>query len=198
MTISGFSSVWLERCIWDAEGQSSNLWIRTKFNGIMNWKTIEDFNGKFSVSDTGLIRNNETGKVLKQTVIKSGYSTVVVKPNGRTGGSKCFRVHREVALAFLPNPDNKSDVNHKDGNKINNTVENLEWVSHSANMIHAIETGLHSKGILLTESDIQQIRKEYVRNSPTHGIVALGEKYGVHNTTISNALTGRTWKHLIS
>lgn len=75
----------------------------------------------------------------------SGYVKMHTKIDKSTGYVLCggsLKVHRLVALAFLPNPENKPQVNHKDGNKLNNSVENLEWATQSENMIHAYKNGL--------------------------------------------------------
>lgn len=104
------------------------------------WKIIyiDNQETNYSVSDSGEIKNNTTNKILKQQ-IQNGYChcTLSIKPKPK----RC-RVHRLVAQAFLDNPENKEFVNHKDGNRQNNCVDNLEWVTPSENTQHAVKTGL--------------------------------------------------------
>lgn len=100
----------------------------------------------YEVSNKGNVRNSNTGKILQPEVSNCGYLRVgiyYVKDNRRyhMHGS----VHRLVAIAFIPNPDNLPEVNHKDGNKTHNWVENLEWSSSSDNDYHAYATGLKKK-----------------------------------------------------
>jgi len=76
---------------------------------------------------------------MKQAKNKKGYPIVYLRKNGK---SHVLTVHRLVATAFIPNPDNKPQVNHIDGNKTNNYVDNLEWCTNSENMDHAIRMGL--------------------------------------------------------
>lgn len=104
------------------------------------WKKIiiDGIKTYYSVSDTGEIRNDERNKILKLSS-EQDYKTVVLHINKK---SKKFRVHRLVALAFIENPENKPYVNHKDGNRSNNKIENLEWVTPQENTQHAVETGL--------------------------------------------------------
>lgn len=105
------------------------------------WKKII-VNGNptiYSVSDSGEVRNDERNTLLKQG---SEYEYKVVGISLGHGKSKRCRVHRLVAEAFIPNPENKPYVNHKDGNRANNTIDNLEWVTASENAIHARQTGL--------------------------------------------------------
>jgi len=88
------------------------------------WRTISDF-PIYNVSNFGNIKNTVTGQVLKNSV-KAGYCNVsLINENHK----KTLKVHRLVALAFIDNPENKSDVNHKDKNKLNNKLMNLEWMT---------------------------------------------------------------------
>jgi len=166
------------------------------------WKQIDLFDGLFSVSNTGFIRNNKTNKILKQTMIKTGYYSVAVKPYGRTGINKCFRVHREVALAFLDRVDSKDFVNHKDGNKSNNCVENLEWCSRQENINHAHLNGLMhpAKGEKIASSRLTEQLVKIIRNEYKNGNVTLRElsiKYNIAHNTLSNAINRVSWKHVV-
>lgn len=103
------------------------------------WKEIDIVNGLYSVSDKGRVRNNRTGYILKPTPFNHGYMKVNLKVEGT---SITQQVHRLVAMAFIPNPENKPEVNHKNGIHDDNRVENLEWVTGEENRNHAYETGL--------------------------------------------------------
>ncbi len=101
-------------------------------------KKIEGFD-KYYISKTGQILDvdyNKTkkAKLLKQQTTLDGYKFVQLSKNGKIYNKK---IHRLVAEAFIPNPYNKPEINHKDGNKHNNNAENLEWVNRSENMRHA-------------------------------------------------------------
>lgn len=113
------------------------------------WKDIPGLEQFFQVSDFGRIKRKETfldgtgrgfPKTIKEKILKpismGGYLGFNIR------NKKKMYVHRAVALAFIPNPDNKSDVNHKDGNKLNNVLSNLEWCTRKENMRHAFDNGL--------------------------------------------------------
>lgn len=120
------------------------------------WKIVEGYDGKYSVSNMGNVKSlarqvyNHTGfinkpeRILRQHDDMKGYPRVYFDKDKKT---KFVPVHRLVALAFIPNPENKPQVNHIDGNKHNNCVDNLEWCTNRENQLHAIRTGLndHSK-----------------------------------------------------
>lgn len=98
------------------------------------WRNIEGFNGKFQISSWGRVRNAETGRILKPFKNKKGYLKVSFYQKGKWVKK---RVNRLVAIAFLDNPDNLPQVNHKDGNKENNSITNLEWCTNKENSYHA-------------------------------------------------------------
>lgn len=106
------------------------------------WKRIiiDNIETNYSISNYGNVRNDETNKIFSQSN-QLGYQFVGIKVKNKT---KRMRVHRLVASAFIPNPENKPYVNHIDGNKSNNHVSNLEWVTPSENTKHARDNNLIS------------------------------------------------------
>jgi NUMOD4 motif/HNH endonuclease len=97
------------------------------------WKSIDGLN--YEVSNCGRVRNKETKRIRKLEVHDRKYLRVKLN-------KKAYKVHRLVGLLFIPNPDDKPELNHKDGNKLNNSVDNLEWVTPKENTKHALKTGL--------------------------------------------------------
>jgi hypothetical protein len=103
------------------------------------WKDIKGFEGEYSISSYGRVRNEKTGRVTYGRECGNGYKKVSFW-RGNKEVSRTY-VHRLVANAFLPKGAEHTEVNHKDGNRANNHISNLEWVSSSGNTEHAVVTG---------------------------------------------------------
>lgn len=108
------------------------------------WKPVEGTENRYEISNTGKIRSlnyKRSGEMreLRPAPDPKGYLKTMILIGGRY---KTVKIHRLVAEAFIPNPENKPQVNHKDGNKENNAADNLEWTTNIVNAHHAIEKGL--------------------------------------------------------
>lgn len=141
-------------------------------------------------------RKNPTSKLINSFAFEDGYICVSLIKNGKT---KFTGLHRLVANAFIPNPENKPQVNHKDGNKHNNSIDNLEWATIVENIQHAFDTGLNQakKGekshlSKLTEKEVLEIRAL----GKSVSAIELGLKYGVNNQAIYKILSRQRWKHI--
>lgn len=177
---------------------------------IEEWKDIERFEGKYQVSNLGRVKSlaRKIGtsyhhdRILKQSKTKDGYLRVRLLDK-KSALDMTQRVHRLVAEAFIPNPDNLETVNHKDGDKTNNNVSNLEWMDRYEQLQHAYlhELKKPSKGssnsqAKLTDDDVRFIRKTYVKQSKQFGTVALGRKFGVTNRVIGLIVNNKSYKNV--
>lgn len=106
------------------------------------WKDIEGYEGVYQISTLGRVRRlphgNSLGRIRKPRAAPNGYLYVVLSKNNI---AKTIRIHREVAKAFIPNPRHLQTVNHKNLNKRDNRVENLEWMTEKDNILHAKSNG---------------------------------------------------------
>jgi hypothetical protein len=125
------------------------------------WKAIKGTNGMIEVSDDGRVRSllRGTPRVLKTQIDSKGYHRLRVTINRE---KMSFKLHREVAKAFIPNPENKAQVNHKTGNKDDNRVCNLEWVSNRENCLHAIKNGLWDSVIKGAKKENERRKKAII------------------------------------
>lgn len=96
------------------------------------WRDVPGYAGRYQASSQGRIRSRERG-LLSPFLSRDGYLVVTVRKEGRRYGTG---VHRLIAAAFIPNPENKPQINHKNGNRVDNNPENLEWVTCSENNLH--------------------------------------------------------------
>jgi len=156
----------------------------------------------YDVSNKGNVRswkNNRHGlakipRVLKIKPHSTGYRIATLS----TDGSHKIKVSRLVVIAFLENPHEKKCVNHIDGDKANDNLDNLEWATHSENNKHAFDTGLNkqhkgeaNKNSRLSEKDVLKIRGAWEKGEES--MRSLGRKYKVSHTTISDIIHRRSW-----
>ena len=152
------------------------------------WKDIVGYEGWYQVSDMGNVRSltrtfvdimgrtrTHKGRVLKLSENSDGYKSQNLL---KFGESKGFKVHRLVAMAFIPNPENKPEVNHKDGVKSNNIKDNLEWATHIENMRHAISYGLN---------DLSHLKRASIAGAKKSSKLVLDQSTGIFYESCSEA-----------
>ncbi len=178
------------------------------------WRPVVGYEGIYEVSSLGQVRRvgpaarhgaGHGGGVrigrIRQPQTVRGYLVVLLWKEGRY---QPFLVHRLAAAAFLgPLPDGY-EINHRDGDKTNNRPENLEYVTRSANMLHAYRTGLRPEANLptgeahpnakLTAADVDKIRRLY--QPRVYGTPRLAKEFGVSHKTIHAIISGKNWKRL--
>lgn len=164
-------------------------------------KPVHNFEGYLISSEDGRIYSNVKGKqmfLLKTYVKPDGYLAVSLWDSSKRGHKKrkTFLVHRLVAETFIENPENKPTVNHKDGNKLNNCVDNLEWATLHEQAVHSFSNGLNHarKGedanrAVLTWEDVKFIRTAY----PEVNVAHLASRFNVSEPTIYVILYNQTW-----
>lgn len=139
----------------------------------VEWKLIAGFGGTYSVSNYGDVKNNRTGKLMKPRKNEKGYLRIGLTTNGK---QKCMRVHRLVAQAFIPNPENKPEVNHIDFDKENNCVNNLEWVTGKENTKHSL--GNRKRSNEKNYKNISNTGEKYISYYSGYYVVRMfGKKY---------------------
>lgn len=191
-------------------GDSQNHRIRYfglfdfKIMGTEIWKDITGLEGEYQVGNSGKVKSLDRycrskadsksfrkGIIRKQFISNAGYYRVSLKGKYQT-------VHRLVAIAFVDNPENKPEVNHKNGIKTDNRAINLGWCTKSENMYHAYRNGAtilrgsKNSQSKIKESDIPEIRK--AKCSKEYRVLA--DKLGVTENTIYRIATKREWKHI--
>lgn len=162
-------------------------------------KDVVGYEDLFAITEDGQIWSKRSNRFLKLNLF-NGYLATNTNVLGK---AVVLIAHRLVAKAYIPNPDNKPQVNHKDGNKQNNHVSNLEWCTAQENVQHAYDTGLakalsgtENYGSKLSEEDIRYIRANYKPYDREFGARGLGRKFNVSHPIISYVINNKTYKNV--
>lgn len=141
----------------------------------------------YTITENGEIINNRNSKRVKPQPNGKGYLRVSI-------GGKLQFVHRLVAEKYIPNPENKPQVNHKDGNKLNNSVDNLEWVSNMENRQHAVKNLLHLSGEKCPWSKITQKDVDFIRENKQYTARQIAEMFNISMSNVRTIRQGKSWK----
>jgi len=160
------------------------------------WREINGYEGLYKISNLGEVKSIKKGIILKDRISNCGYIRVVLcKCNNR----KAISVHRLVAKNFIDNPKEKPDVNHIDGNKKNNKISNLEWVTKKENSLHSFKIGLQKpqKGInhgmaSVSEGEVILIRK--LKGELKQKTIAW--LFNMSTANISRIMNRKLWDHI--
>lgn len=168
------------------------------------WADIVGFEGLYMVSNLGRIKSLKRRvlryghwlpikeKILKPRISADGYFRVALKYRDKDK-SKDKRIHIAVAEAFIPNPNNKPEVNHKNSIKSDCSASNLEWVTHKENMTHAAKSGTIPNGINRITSKLNERKVRAIRRQKHISCQVLGKKYGVSHQTIRAVIQNKKW-----
>lgn len=165
------------------------------------YPNLPDSLNRFEISTHGRLKNSVTQHVYKQDILSSGYCSVRVTLGSRKNKMHIL-IHKAVAYTFLNNDNNYPEVNHKDGNKTRNYVNNLEWCTSHDNQQHKYDTGLFDTNKIngenngaskLTWDDVTYIRQNYIKGSREFGAHAMAKKFSVSHPTILSVIRYETW-----
>jgi hypothetical protein len=158
------------------------------------WKNVVGYETLFRISSHGNLFSCRTNKILKTHINKEGYVVCCVSLGSRSN-KKLLRMHVLVAKCFIGNPENKPQVNHIDGIKLNNHYSNLEWVTSKENIKHAYDTGLmcarvglDNKLSKLTLEELEYIDVNYIPKDRIFGSRALGRSFNITHGNLLRAL----------
>ena len=149
-------------------------------------KKIIEYENIYEINNLGIIKNKITNKILKYKLHNKGYFSINLYKNKT---SKTYLIHRLIAIHFIPNPNNYPCVNHIDGNKLNNNLENLEWCSYKENNQHAYNTGLKK----MSDYNKAILSKKVINNDTKviyNSIKEVADLYNINYVTLCFKLNG--------
>lgn len=145
----------------------------------------------FEINELGDVRNKKTGIIYKKSINKDGYYFVTL-PLGRRGKVKSIRIHKALAEVFIPNPYGYKVVNHIDENKLNISLDNLEWTTSRRNIQYYLQNryaeNVYSNNRKLTKNDI-----DFIRNNKSVSNRKLAKMFNVSSTTINNVKNNKLY-----
>ena len=162
------------------------------------WKPIAGYDELYHVSNYGRVKSFQryrAGKILKPALINNGYLRIHLSIDDK---DKCFLVHVLAARAFIPNPEDKPEVNHDDGHKLNCYVDNLYWVTHAENIQHAFATGLqvNPQGEEHYLASITNEQAKHIRDNPDNlSQKELADMFGLTTNQVSAIQRGKSYKN---
>jgi len=160
------------------------------------WKQIKGYEGRYLVSNYGRIKSMPNKSWSTERILKPVNQTYSFIDLCKDGKVKKLTIHRIVANAFIDNPLNKPDVNHINGNKHDNRLENLEWVTKSENQRHAVKLGLiNCKGTKNSQSKLSEEKVIKIYNSDMR-TSELSKIYNISPSTICDIRHNRSWTHI--
>lgn len=177
------------------------------------WKDVEGYENIYQISNLGnarslprIIEHQRVGGNTHRQRVKGRLLVLQLNSKGYyrvNMGGKLVLVHRLVAKHFIYNPNNHPQVNHKDGDKLNNKVDNLEWMNNSENQKHGRSLGLirttkgeERENSILTEDDVRWILAHAEIKHPEFNYKKIAKKYGVCPQHIGSIMTRKKWKHV--
>lgn len=168
---------------------------------VEQWRAIEGYEGCYEVSDHGRVRSLDRrirgrlwkGRVLALPDDKNGYKRVELHKDGLRSTQ---RVHRLVAQAFIPNPNNWPQINHKDVVKANNHISNLEWCDNDRNVEHAVDKGLYSPYLSQRRSKLTPDLVEKIRAARALGAthIDLAQQFNISKGYVSKVVRRSAWR----
>ena len=176
------------------------IWLSPEDLPHEQWRDVVDYEGLYQVSNLGRVKSMAFGtvKIRKPVLANPGYLGLVIYKNNLPQSA---RIHVLVARAFIPNPEDKPEVNHRFGNKKDNRVSELEWATSSENRRHAYDFGLKRQGAehpraKFTEEQVRYIRKVCIPGDREFGISALARKFGVNVEAIRRIYNHKHYKNV--
>lgn len=162
------------------------------------WKdlSVVDF-PNYEVSNLGKVRNIRTKKLTNPGIGGIYKDRHYIQLYSSQKGHKCYTLHRLVALAFIENPHNYPDIDHIDGNSLNNCTNNLQWMPHQANAAKSFG-GHKNRAAKLSPEDVQYIRTNCIKGHKTLGCSAFARALGVSPQTINGVVNFRSYKEEIN